>query len=106
MMLIPNGRYTIASLILACLIATTGCEQRPTEKAGGQTIELSQVPAPVKATIDQQAQGRPVSEIEKHTARGTTQYNVTLGAGDQKQELILDETGKVVATKEDEEDDD
>ncbi|MEX3634659.1 hypothetical protein [Paraburkholderia sp. BR14320] len=105
-MLIPNGRYVIASLLLACMFATTGCKQRPGEKAGGQTIELSQVPAPVKATIDQQAQGRPVSEIEKHTARGATQYDVTLGSGDQKQTLILDETGKVVATGGDEEDDD
>jgi hypothetical protein len=106
MMLIRNGRYAIASLILTCVLATTGCKQRPNEKPGGQTIDLSQVPAPVKATIDQQAQGRPVSEIEKHTARGATQYDVTLGSGVQKQRLILDEAGKVVATGGDEEDDD
>ena len=105
-MLIPNRRYAIASLILACVLATTGCKQRPREKAAGQTIELSQVPAPVKATIEQQAQGRPVSEIEKHTTRGATQYDVTLGSGNQKQTLLLDETGKVVATNDGEEDDD
>ncbi len=105
-MLIRNGRYAIATLVLACLLATTGCKQRPGERAAGQTIELSQAPAPVKATIEQHAQGRPVSEIEKRTARGATQYDVTLGSGDQKQTLILDEAGKVVVTNDREEDDD
>jgi hypothetical protein len=76
------------------------------EKSAGQSIELSQVPAPVKATIDQQAQGRTVSEIEKHTTKGATRYAVTLGSGDQKQELTIDESGKVVTANQGEEEDD
>jgi hypothetical protein len=76
------------------------------EKAGGQTIDLAQAPAPVKATIDQQAKGRAVSELEKHTDKGVTRYSVTLGLGDQKQELVVDESGRVVAAGDREEDDD
>ncbi|MBP0595272.1 hypothetical protein J8I87_37595 [Paraburkholderia sp. LEh10] len=105
-MLKRNGRGAIAMLVIACALAVTGCKERPREKSGGETIALSQVPAPVKATIDQQAQGRAVSEIEKRAANGTTQYAVTFGSGDQKQEMILDETGKGVATDDSEEDDD
>jgi hypothetical protein len=66
---------------------------------------LSQVPAPVKATVDRQAQGRSVGEIEKQTAKGTTRYAVTLGSGDQKQELLIDEGGKVIAVNAGEDDD-
>lgn len=105
-MLIRNTRYAIAVLALSCGLAVTACKERPIEKAGGQTIDLAQVPAPVKATIDQQAKGRAVSELEKHTDKGVTRYSVTLGSGDQKQELVVDESGRVVATGDREEDDD
>jgi hypothetical protein len=56
--------------------------------------------------IDQQAQGRSIGEIEKQTAKGTTHYAVALGSGNQKQELVIDEGGKVIATNAGEDDDD
>ncbi|NPT58437.1 hypothetical protein [Paraburkholderia elongata] len=96
----------LAGLVLAAGLVVSGCKERPSEGRYQEAVGLSQVPAPVKATIDQQAQGRSVGEIEKQTAKGTTRYAVALGSGNQKQELLIDEGGKVVATNAGEDDDD
>ena len=74
-------RLALASLVLAAGLAVSGCKEKPLEGCYQEAVGLSQVPAPVKATIDQQAQGRSVGEIEKQTARGTTRYAVALGSG-------------------------
>ncbi|RKF35685.1 hypothetical protein [Paraburkholderia fungorum] len=95
----------LASLVMAAALAAPGCKERPSEARYEEAIALSQVPAPVKATIEQQAQGRSVGEIEWQSARGTTRYAVALGSGNQKQELLIDEDGKVIATNVDEDDD-
>lgn len=96
----------LVSLVLAADLAVSGCKEKPLEGRYQEAVGLSQVPAPVKATITQQAQGRSVGEIEKQTAKGTTRYAVTLGSGNQKQELLIDEGGKVIATDAGEDDDD
>lgn len=69
------------------------------------TLAVVTVVAPVQATIDQQAHGRSVGEIEKQTANGTTRYAVALGSRDQNQELLIDEGGRVIATDAGEDDD-
>jgi hypothetical protein len=51
-------------------------------------------------------QGRSVGEIEKQTAKGMTRYAVARGSGSQKQELLIDEGEKVLATDAGEHDDD
>jgi hypothetical protein len=96
---------TLASLVLAAGLAIAGCKGKPFEEPAQEAVGLSQVPAPVKATIAQQAQGRSVGEIEKQTAKGTTRYAVARGSGNQKQELLIDEGGKVIATNAGEDDD-
>lgn len=105
-MLIRSKQFALAALVVAGALAIAGCTEKPSGGRSEEAINLSQVPAPVKATIDQQAQGRSVGEIEKQTAKGTTRYAVTLGSGNQKQELLIDEGGKVVATNTGEDDDD
>ena len=96
----------LAGLVLVAGLALAGCKEKPFEGRYQEAVGLSQLPAPVKATIAQQAQGRSVGEIEKQTAKGTTRYAVALGSGNQRQELIIDEGGKVVATDTGEDDDD
>ena len=96
----------LVSLVLAAGLAVSGFKEKPFQGRYQEAVSLSQIPAPVKATIDQQAQGRSVGEIEKQTAKGTTRYAVALGSGNQKQELIIDEGGKVIATNAGEDDDD
>ncbi|MFL9983551.1 hypothetical protein [Paraburkholderia sediminicola] len=87
-------------------LAESGCKEKPFEGRYQEAVSLSRVPAPVKATIEQQAQGRSVGEIEWQSAKGTIRYAVALGSGNQKQERLIDEDGKVIATNADEDDDD
>jgi hypothetical protein len=94
-----------ASLVPAAGLALAGCKEKPFEGRYQEAVGLSQLPAPVKATIAQQAQGRSVNEIERQTAKGTTRNAVALGSGNQKQELLIDEGGKVIATNPGEDDD-
>src|SRR5258708_2484517 len=96
----------LASLVLVAALALSGCNEKPFDGRYQEAVGLSQVPAPVKATIEQQAQGRSVGEIERRTAKGTTRYAVALGSGSQKQELLIDEGGRVIATDAGEDDDD
>ncbi|MBC8750449.1 MULTISPECIES: hypothetical protein [Paraburkholderia] len=105
-MLICTGQLAIASIVVSVCLTLVGCKEKPVGERQQETVSLPQLPPPVKATIDQQAQGRTIGEIEKQTARGTTRYAVALGSRDQKQELLIDESGKVVATNAGEEDDD
>ncbi|WOD14491.1 hypothetical protein [Paraburkholderia kirstenboschensis] len=95
----------LASLVLAAGLALAGCKEKPSEGRYQQAIGLSQVPAPVKSTIEQQAHGRSVGEIEWQSAGGTIRYAVALGSGNQKQERLIDEDGKVIATNADDDDD-
>lgn len=96
----------LAGLALSAGLAVSGCNEKPLEDRNQEIVGLSQVPTPVKATIEQQAQGRSVGEIEKQTASGTTRYAVALGSGNQNQELFIDEGGKVIATNAADDDDD
>jgi hypothetical protein len=105
-MLIGNRHHTIVTLAMCCGFAIAGCEKRLIEKAAGEQMELSEVPAAVKAAIDGQAQGRPAIEIERHMASGATRYVVMLGSGNYRQELILNDRGRIVAMSAGEEDDD
>jgi hypothetical protein len=95
----------LAGLVLAAGFAVSGCKEKPIDGRYQEAVGIAQVPAPVKATIEQQAQGRSVGEIERQTAKGTTRYAVALGSGNQKQELLIDEGGKVIATNAGEDDD-
>lgn len=95
----------LASLVLAAGLAVFGCKEKPFGARDQEAVSLSQVPAPVRSTIEQQAHGRNVGEIEWQSAGGTIRYAVALGSGNQKQELLIDEDGKVIATNADEDDD-
>jgi hypothetical protein len=105
-MLVRIHPLALASLVLVAGLALSGCKEKPFDGRYQEAVGLSQVPAPVKATIEQQAQGRSVGEIERRTTKGTTRYAVALGSGNQKQELLIDEGGKVIATNTGEDDDD
>ncbi|AVA38230.1 hypothetical protein [Cupriavidus metallidurans] len=93
-------------LVFPLVLAVAGCEENPFGKRSHEAVNVAQVPAAVKTTIDQQAHGRSVGEIEKKTANGKTRYEVTLGSGSEKQTLLISEDGKQVTPSEDEDEDD
>jgi hypothetical protein len=89
--------------ILVCSIglAIAGCEKNPFGERSRQVVDIKQVPAPVKATIDRQAGGRAIGEVEKQTVNGRVRYEATLGSGSDKSTVLIGEDGKQVVEEDD-----
>jgi len=61
-----------------------------------QEVALSVVPAPVKATIEQEAKLGTVGDIEKMTVGGKTVYAASFLVNGNEQETRIGEDGKVI----------
>lgn len=98
-----NRTQQIVATVLVCSLglAVAGCQKSPFGERSREVINIAQVPAPVKATIDRQAGGRAIGEIEKQTLNGRVRYEVTLGSGSDKSTVLIGEDGKQVAADED-----
>jgi uncharacterized membrane protein YkoI len=79
-------------------LALGGC------KGGGHEVKTSMdaVPAPVKATLEREAAGGKVTEIEQETKGGKTVYSadVTDKAG-KKWDVVVGADGKVISKEKD-----
>ncbi|KAF7962130.1 hypothetical protein AWV80_25480 [Cupriavidus sp. UYMU48A] len=99
----PRAREIAATALASLLgLAATGCDWHPFGKRSHQVIDIAQVPAPVKATIEQQTKGRAIGEIEKQVVDGRARYEVTLGSGTDKATILIGEDGKLADDDEDE----
>ena len=69
-------------------------------------IEISELPAPVKATLDSEYKDFKIEEPEvSETAKGIV-YEVTVEKGKVEREVVIDRNGKVVSDKEESEESD
>lgn len=69
-------------------------------------VALTQVPAPVRATIEQEAKGGSLKDIERSTLDGKTAYTASVVINGKEQETRIGEDGKVIDRREGEKDDD
>jgi hypothetical protein len=72
----------------------------------GEKIALAQVPAPVRATIELEAQGGTLKEIEKMTVDGKTAYTASVVVNGSEHEARIGEDGRVLGRGAAEKDDD
>lgn len=96
----------MSSIAIAAIlsVALSACEQ--VEGGSRQTVNIEQVPAPVKATIVSQSAGATVQGIEKIDRQGRSVYEAHLVSGDKKTELRVGEDGKVLPADSHKDDDD
>ena len=91
--------------IFAVVSLPSWAENKEEEK-----VAVTQVPASVKSTIEQQAKGGTLREIDKRTADGKTVYAARITANGNDREIVIGEDGKLIyrgaVAKEDEDDDD
>jgi hypothetical protein len=101
----PRARE-VAEIALAGALSlvATGCDWHPFGKRSHQAIEIGQVPAPVRSTIDRQAGGRAIGEIEMQVVDGRARYEVTFGSGSDKATILIGEDGKQLAGDDEDED--
>jgi hypothetical protein len=67
---------------------------------------MDQVPAVVKATIDQASHGRSIGAIERTTWKGETLYSAPVLLNGQERRLVVAEDGRLVADSPDDDEDD
>ena len=73
----------------------------PSAVFAGDKVKIDQVPAPVRATIEKEAKGGNVKEIERETKGGVKMYEVEYVRDNKKYELHVGEDGKVLKHKSD-----
>ena len=101
---------TIVSASLAAIVSLSSAAwSADDDKKDGeneQKITADQLPAVVKATLDQQTAGATVIKYEKETQDGKTVYTAEVKGKEKGQEIeyVVGEDGKLIATKVDTED--
>jgi len=89
----------IALMVVAlCFaVATTGLAGKCGKKEKDQTLTLDQLPPAVRATLEAQAQGCTIEEIEKETEDGNTVYSADIVKADgTKSEVKIAEDGTLL----------
>lgn len=88
------------------VLALVGCDEWRSERGQEETVALAQVPAPVKATIEQEAKVGALKEIEKRTVDGKISYKADIVINGKEQRTVIGEDGKVISRRAGERDDD
>lgn len=88
----------IAMLALAfCFALAAGTLAEKAEKS--QKLTIDQLPAAVRATLESQAQGAKIEEIEKEDEAGAVVYSADVVKGAEKLEVKIAEDGKLLESK-------
>ncbi len=90
--------------ILCVALAVSGAFS--SERRQEERVTLSQVPAPVRATIEQEIKSGTLKEIDKTTVDGKTAYAARIAVNGNEQETVVGEDGKVIRQGAVEKDDD
>lgn len=102
---VKAGNVGTLGLFVALCVGLAGCERNSMEKDSAQVVAIYEVPAAVKATIDQQSHGGSVSTIKKWSKNGKTLYSASISLNGQERELTIGEDGKLVADRPDDDED-
>lgn len=87
-------------------VALGGCDKGLLSKHSAQGLTLSQLPAPVKATLERQSGGADVTDIERRTQGGKAVYRASIIRNGVEQRVAVAEDGAPLGTVKDDDDDD
>ena len=93
-----NWTLIAGVLALAVMLGASGCSIL----GGGKKetkVTMDQVPAAVKATLEAQAEGGKITEIEKEMKHGKAVYEAEIMKDGKKIEVKVDEAGKIIPKK-------
>ena len=69
------------------------------EEANEVKMSLDQVPAPVRATLTREANGATIKTVDKEEQHGKTIYETDVMSGGKNWEIKVDENGKLISKK-------
>lgn len=75
------------------------------EEANEVKMSFDQVPAPVRATLTREADGATIKTVDKEEQHGKTIYETDVMSGGKNWEIKVDENGKLVSKRIDNEED-
>jgi uncharacterized membrane protein YkoI len=101
-------KFPALALGLAVAAATTiGCNHMSKEKEENEENEvkmtLDQVPAAAREGLQREAGGASITQVDKEDIKGKTGYEVDVMKDGKNWEIIVDENGKLISKKLDEE---
>jgi hypothetical protein len=67
--------------------------------ADDDDVMMKDLPAAVRATVEKEAKGAVVEDIERKSKNGRLYYEVEIERNNQEWELRIDESGKVIERK-------
>ncbi len=93
---------TVAALVISGIAALfslglMGCDGSKEIRHSKQEVEVEQVPAAVRDTIEQERKGGTLKEIEKITVEGKTVYDADMVVNGKNHQTLVAEDGKVIA---------
>lgn len=102
-----SRRLSIALILLLCIALcfalATVCAA---EKDDDQKVTLDQCPTAVQKTLNEQAKGGTIDEIEKETEDGKVIYSAEITKDGKTYDVEVGEDGTLIKSEADDEDDD
>jgi uncharacterized membrane protein YkoI len=87
-------RFAIGAA-MACMLCATVAHAAPQAH-----VDLSKLPAPVRATIEAETKNATLKHVGKETEKGKVQYEVETLVNGTSRDLIVDPSGKVLEVEE------
>jgi len=84
------------AIVLAATLGLCSCSYMIHDESE-EEISLAQCPAPVKATIEKEAKGGTIEEIEKETENGKVIYEAEIVVGGKAYEIRVAPDGKLLS---------
>jgi uncharacterized membrane protein YkoI len=104
-----STRLFLLPVCAAMLALGPACASMAEEKEGKEEnstpMTLDQLPAAVRKTMEEQAAGNKLEEIEKEVEEGKTVYEAEVKIDGKDYEISVAEDGKLISKKAEEEDD-
>jgi uncharacterized membrane protein YkoI len=98
-------RWIVTAVAAAALIGA-GCSQmhKGKEKEGDEVkMSINDIPAAARESLMKEAPGATITTVDKETKDGKTVYEADAMMGGKNWEIIVDDNGKVISKKLDEE---
>src|SRR3954471_12198701 len=93
-----NRTPLLAASLIAAVAVLSGCASRGAGQEGKETpVAMNDVPAAVRATLEREAAGGRVTEVEKEMKGGRTVYSADLTINGKGWDITVAEDGTVVS---------
>ena len=105
-----RAKWFLLPFCLAALMLLPACasmnEEKEEMEEDSTAMTLDQLPPAVRKTVEAQAAGNKIEEIEREISAGKTTYEAEVTVNGKEHEIIVAEDGTLISNQEDKEDKD